>query len=112
MKKGEGSHKAFSSLVDDEVAFHAAVATVVRAPHKDFMLVAVQNTKIPGSKVRLYSFKDVGTDNVSGGVSRWNMTSQMSPEGSRCSSPNLGPSFSTSTPSTMMNSKSLKSVKL
>ncbi|MED6175614.1 IQ-domain [Stylosanthes scabra] len=38
-KKGEGSHKAFSSLVDDEVAFNAAVATVVRAPHKDFMVI-------------------------------------------------------------------------
>ncbi|MED6194896.1 hypothetical protein PIB30_032806 [Stylosanthes scabra] len=53
----------------------------------------------PAQEDRLYSFKDVGTDNVSGGVSRRDMATQMSPEGSQCSSPNLRPSFSTSTPS-------------
>lgn len=42
MKKGHGagSHKHCSSfVVGDEEAFNAAVATVVRAPHKDFMVI-------------------------------------------------------------------------
>ncbi|RDX68370.1 Remorin 4.1, partial [Mucuna pruriens] len=45
-------------------------------------------------------FKDVGT-NVSRAVSRRDMATQMSPQGSSCSSPNLRPSFFASTPSTL-----------
>ncbi|KAL2583570.1 hypothetical protein AAZV13_14G078300 [Glycine max] len=42
-------------------------------------------------------FKDAGT-NVSPALSRRDMATQMSPEGSSCSSPSLRPSFSASTP--------------
>ncbi|KAL1309594.1 hypothetical protein HN51_052287 [Arachis hypogaea] len=52
----------------------------------------------PDQEDKLHSFKDVGTD-VSGAVSRRDMATQMSPQGSQCSSPNLRSSFSTSTPS-------------
>lgn len=45
-------------------------------------------------------FKDAGT-NVSPAVSRRDMATQMSPEGSSCSSPNMRPSFSASTPSAL-----------
>ncbi|MED6218736.1 hypothetical protein PIB30_029184 [Stylosanthes scabra] len=59
----------------------------------------------PAQEDRLYSFKDVGTDDVSGGVSRRDMATQMSPEGSQCSSPNLRPSFSASTPSSSITTE-------
>ena len=45
-------------------------------------------------------FKDAAT-NVSGAILRRDMATQMSPEGSQCSSPNEGTSFSVSTPSVL-----------
>ncbi|KAK7383141.1 hypothetical protein VNO78_28812 [Psophocarpus tetragonolobus] len=52
---------------------------------------------LPGPGEKFDGFKDAGT-NVSPAVSRRDMATQMSPEGSSCSSPNLRPSFSASTP--------------
>lgn len=46
------------------------------------------------------AFKDAGT-NVSPAVSRRDMATQMSPEGSSCSSPNMRTSFSASIPPTL-----------
>ncbi|XP_061344718.1 uncharacterized protein LOC133290619 [Gastrolobium bilobum] len=52
------------------------------------------------AKEKFDGFKDAGT-NVSPAVSRRDMATQMSPEGSSCSSPNMRPSFSASTPPTL-----------
>ena len=52
------------------------------------------------SEDKFGGFKDVGT-NVSRATSRRDMATQMSPQGSSRSSPNLRPSFSASTPSTL-----------
>ncbi|KAL2318549.1 hypothetical protein Fmac_032425 [Flemingia macrophylla] len=54
-------------------------------------------SSLPAQGEKFDSFKDAGT-NVSPAVSRRDMATQMSPEGSSCSSPNLRPSFSASTP--------------
>ncbi|KAI4336986.1 hypothetical protein L6164_015451 [Bauhinia variegata] len=55
---------------------------------------------LPSQEEKLDGCKDAAT-NVSRAVSRRDMATQMSPEGSTCSSPNMRPSFSTSTPSTL-----------
>ncbi|RDX93600.1 Remorin 4.1, partial [Mucuna pruriens] len=54
-------------------------------------------SSLPAQGEKFDGFKDAGT-NVSPAVSRRDMATQMSPEGSSCSSPNLMPSFSASTP--------------
>ncbi|XP_027333548.1 uncharacterized protein LOC113848292 [Abrus precatorius] len=54
-------------------------------------------SSMPAQGEKFDGFKDAGT-NVSPGVSRRDMATQMSPEGSSCSSPNMRPSFSASTP--------------
>ncbi|XP_058725152.1 uncharacterized protein LOC131596508 [Vicia villosa] len=54
-------------------------------------------SSIPTREEKFDSFKDAGT-NVSPAVSRRDMATQMSPEGSSCSSPNRRTSFSASTP--------------
>ncbi|XP_061343208.1 uncharacterized protein LOC133289309 [Gastrolobium bilobum] len=54
----------------------------------------------PAQEDKFDGLKDVGTD-VSRAVSRRDMATQMSPQGSSCSSPNLRPSFSASTPSAL-----------
>lgn len=59
-----------------------------------------QSSSMSVQEGKFGGFKDVGT-NVSCAVSRRDMATQMSPQSSSCSSPNLPPSFSTSTPSTL-----------
>ncbi|ESW32853.1 hypothetical protein PHAVU_001G022700 [Phaseolus vulgaris] len=54
-------------------------------------------SSLPAQGEKFDGFKDAGT-NVSPAISRRDMATQMSPEGSSCSSPNLRPSFSASTP--------------
>ncbi|XP_045804429.1 uncharacterized protein LOC123897727 [Trifolium pratense] len=54
-------------------------------------------SSIPTREEKFDAFKDAGT-NVSPAVSRRDMATQMSPEGSSCSSPNMRTSFSASTP--------------
>nr|KYP35683.1 Uncharacterized protein At3g61260 family [Cajanus cajan] len=54
-------------------------------------------SSLPAQGEKFDGLKDAGT-NVSPAVSRRDMATQMSPEGSSCSSPNLRPSFSASTP--------------
>ncbi|GAU39917.1 hypothetical protein TSUD_05090 [Trifolium subterraneum] len=57
-------------------------------------------SSIPTREEKFDAFKDAGT-NVSPAVSRRDMATQMSPEGSSCSSPNMRTSFSASTPPTL-----------
>ncbi|KAL5079001.1 hypothetical protein RYX36_007422, partial [Vicia faba] len=57
-------------------------------------------SSVPAREEKFDSFKDAGT-NVSPAVSRRDMATQMSPEGSSCSSPNRRTSFSASTPPAM-----------
>ncbi|XP_027355290.1 uncharacterized protein LOC113865117 isoform X2 [Abrus precatorius] len=59
-----------------------------------------QSSSVPPQEDKFGGFKDVGT-NVSRAVSRRDMATQMSPQGSSRSSPDLRPSFSASTPSTL-----------
>ncbi|KAG5018373.1 Remorin 4.1 [Glycine soja] len=59
-----------------------------------------QSSSMPLQEDKFGGFKDVGT-NVSRATSRRDMATQMSPQGSSRSSPNLRPSFSASTPSTL-----------
>ncbi|KAK7410041.1 hypothetical protein VNO78_00517 [Psophocarpus tetragonolobus] len=59
-----------------------------------------QSSSMPVQEDKFGGVKDVGTD-VSRAVSRRDMATQMSPQGSSCSSPNLRPSFFASTPSTL-----------
>ncbi|RZB68094.1 Remorin 4.1 isoform C [Glycine soja] len=54
-------------------------------------------SSLPAQGEKFDGFKDAGT-NVSPALSRRDMATQMSPEGSSCSSPSLRPSFSASTP--------------
>ncbi|KAE9586194.1 putative remorin [Lupinus albus] len=54
-------------------------------------------SSMPAQEEEFDGFKDAGTD-VFPAVSRRDMATQMSPEGSSCSSPNMRPSFSASTP--------------
>ncbi|KAG4931626.1 hypothetical protein AAZX31_17G228900 [Glycine max] len=55
-------------------------------------------SSLPAQGEKFDGFKDAGT-NVSPALSRRDMATQMSPEGSSCSSPSLRPSLSASTPS-------------
>lgn len=57
-------------------------------------------SSIPSREEKFDAFKDAGT-NVSPAVSRRDMATQMSPEGSSCSSPNMMTSFSASIPPTL-----------
>ncbi|XP_047169613.1 uncharacterized protein LOC124838138 isoform X1 [Vigna umbellata] len=54
-------------------------------------------SSLPAQGEKFDGFKDAGT-NISPAISRRDMATQMSPEDSSCSPPNLRPSFSASTP--------------
>ncbi|MED6185003.1 hypothetical protein PIB30_052870 [Stylosanthes scabra] len=71
--------------------FPTIVPTLLRSASVHGCSEMQSQPSVPAQEDRLYSFQDVGTDNVSGGVSRRDMATQMSPEGSQCSSPNMGP---------------------
>ncbi|KAK4274685.1 hypothetical protein QN277_017874 [Acacia crassicarpa] len=57
-------------------------------------------SSMPPQEEKFGGFKDAAT-NVSGAILRRDMATQMSPEGSQCSSPNERTSFSASTPSVL-----------
>ncbi|MED6200585.1 hypothetical protein PIB30_086673 [Stylosanthes scabra] len=75
----------------DDVILPTTVLTLLRSTSVHGCSEMQSQPSVPAQEDRLYSFQDVGTDNVSGGVLRRDMATQMSPKGSQCSSPNMGP---------------------